>query len=368
MRFIKAVLLALVAVAALQTLTLIFRTERIEADLLRLTRQRIQQSHAGIAIDQVSFEGRDATLVGSVSSEDEKRRVQAVVGAYPVRVVDNRLEVNAPTPMLGAMPGLPPLVPRIPDADVRFLIASYENQQLRLTGGLADDTSRDRILEAVRSAFPGHTVTDETVLDASLGATPWVDDVVAVLPSINPLLHPMLRVSDGAIEIVGNVPTELQRSVVEHDAGAVVGAGRRLVANLRVLESETKRESDVVRRMRESLEAVLAGHKVQFLINTSELVPASKELLDRVAAVLGDAPEVLIEVQGHTDYLGSVAINNALSQSRADAVRNYLISRGIVGGRLTAVGYGPTRPVATNTTTEGRIKNRRVEFSLKGES
>ncbi|MEZ4698859.1 MAG: OmpA family protein [Rhodothermales bacterium] len=359
----KAILITLVTLALLQFLTLTFRTEHIEADLLRRTRQRLEQGRAGIAIAQVSFAGRDATLEGPVSSEEEKLRVEGLVGVYPVRVVQNNLEVTLSEE--AAANAMPPS--RIPDAEMIFMLASSANQQLLLTGRLPDAETRDRFLQAARSSFPGHTVTDATVLDAGT-AGPWVDGVLSMLPSISAVLRPALRVSATAVELRGDVPTTLQETVVLQDARAALAEVLPLQTNLRVLDAGAAPASASVIQMRQRLEAVLAGHRVQFLINTAELVPASKELLNRVAAVLGEAEDVHIEVQGHTDILGSVAMNNALSQSRADAVRDYLISQGIAPARLTAIGYGPTRPVATNTTQEGRIKNRRVEFSLKGGS
>jgi len=237
-------------------------------------------------------------------------------------------------------------------------------RQMRLSGRLPDSATRDRFLQAVRDAFPTHTVTDETTLDAAFGM--WIEGFVTMLPAINAVQQPTVRVSAAAVALRGDVPTPLQRAVVVQDAEAALAGARTLLVDLRVLETVGAPEAAAVIRMRTDLEAVLAGHKVQFLINTAELVPASKELLDRVAAVMDDAESVAVEVQGHTDILGSVALNNALSQSRADAVRDYLVTRGIGSGRLTAIGFGPTRPVATNTTLEGRIKNRRVEFSLKG--
>lgn len=72
---------------------------------------------------------------------------------------------------------------------------------------------------------------------------------------------------------------------------------------------------------------------------------------------------VNIEVAGHTDSMGSDAYNMKLSQRRAEAVRNFLISRGVAADRLTAKGYGESQPVADNATEEGRFKNRRVELA-----
>ncbi|MBW8371283.1 MAG: OmpA family protein [Thiobacillus sp.] len=84
--------------------------------------------------------------------------------------------------------------------------------------------------------------------------------------------------------------------------------------------------------------------------------------LDNDVATLKSWGDVNIEVAGHTDSMGSDAYNMKLSQQRAEAVRNFLISRGVAADRLTAKGYGESQPVADNATDEGRFKNRRVEL------
>ena len=85
-------------------------------------------------------------------------------------------------------------------------------------------------------------------------------------------------------------------------------------------------------------------------------------MLDEVAASLKAWPGVRVEIQGHTDNVGATEPNRDLSSRRAESVRQYLISTGIDGARLTAVGYGEDLPVADNTTEAGRAANRRVEL------
>jgi len=101
---------------------------------------------------------------------------------------------------------------------------------------------------------------------------------------------------------------------------------------------------------------------VFFEFNKATLLPRSEETLDRVARSLLDWPEVRIEVAGHTDWIGSDAYNQDLSRRRAQAVREFLLARGVPAERMTAQGYGESRPIADNHSDEGRSKNRRVEL------
>lgn len=103
---------------------------------------------------------------------------------------------------------------------------------------------------------------------------------------------------------------------------------------------------------------------ITFLPNSAQLTAEGRETLDRLAPSLRDQRDVSVEIAGHTDAVGSEAFNTMLSQQRADAVRLYLIGKGVDERRLTAVGYGELEPVASNDTDEGRKANRRVEFRI----
>ena len=79
-----------------------------------------------------------------------------------------------------------------------------------------------------------------------------------------------------------------------------------------------------------------------------------------------DVPNLKIEISGHTDNTGSASLNDKLSQERAEAVVNYLKSKGVAANRMTAKGYGSSKPIASNATASGRQENRRTEFEIKG--
>jgi outer membrane protein OmpA-like peptidoglycan-associated protein len=104
---------------------------------------------------------------------------------------------------------------------------------------------------------------------------------------------------------------------------------------------------------------------VKFATSAADLLPESLPILDAAAANLSKAT-CKVEIQGHTDIRGTVASNNALSQARADSVRNYLISKGIAADRLTAVGYGSSQPKVPGDDEAAWSQNRRIEFKVQG--
>ncbi|MES0873475.1 OmpA family protein [Sinimarinibacterium thermocellulolyticum] len=107
---------------------------------------------------------------------------------------------------------------------------------------------------------------------------------------------------------------------------------------------------------------VLRG--VNFENDSAVLTPESREILDGVADSLKSQPNLRVEIGGHTDSIGNDTYNDILSRQRAEAVRQYLIARGVAADRLVAMGYGEFKPIDSNETAEGRAKNRRVEFKL----
>lgn len=106
----------------------------------------------------------------------------------------------------------------------------------------------------------------------------------------------------------------------------------------------------------------IVSYGITFDVNKADIKPESMGTLNEIAKMMKDNPALKLEIGGHCDSDGDDASNLKLSQARADAVRNQLISMGVEGSRLTAKGYGETKPVAPNSTFEGKAKNRRVEF------
>jgi OOP family OmpA-OmpF porin len=105
--------------------------------------------------------------------------------------------------------------------------------------------------------------------------------------------------------------------------------------------------------------------KVQFETGKADLKSESHALLDEVAKMLKDNPQVeVISVEGHTDSTGSADFNRKLSQQRAESVAKYLASKGVKAARMEPKGWGPDKPIADNATDEGKEANRRVEFNI----
>jgi len=107
---------------------------------------------------------------------------------------------------------------------------------------------------------------------------------------------------------------------------------------------------------------------VYFDFDKATIKPESYPVLDDAAKILTDNPKITVEIQGHTDSDGSDSYNQKLSERRAYSIVDYFVKvKGIDVNRLKAIGYGESKPIASNDTKEGRALNRRVEFVILGE-
>jgi len=122
-------------------------------------------------------------------------------------------------------------------------------------------------------------------------------------------------------------------------------------------------QKDSIKAIWSEAGGVVSFPGVNFATGSAEITDEFARVLDGASQLVNEHPEIqLLEIQGHTDNTGTDAINNPLSQARADAVRNYLIARGVDPNRLTAKGYGSTKPAGSNATDQGRYQNRRIDI------
>ncbi len=157
-----------------------------------------------------------------------------------------------------------------------------------------------------------------------------------------------------------------QRSL-EAETARARDAAERAEAERAKMRSELIRQLNVVLATRETARGLIVNMSdVLFDTGLHTLRPGAREKLSRIAGIILVHPDMKIEVEGHTDSVGSVDLNQRLSERRADAVRTYLIAQGVDANTIVARGFGKSMPVADNTTAAGRQANRRVELVVNG--
>jgi outer membrane protein OmpA-like peptidoglycan-associated protein len=160
---------------------------------------------------------------------------------------------------------------------------------------------------------------------------------------------------------------------LERRQHALIGAGVGALAGGAIGHYQDKQEAMLraelegtgvsVTRIGDNITLNMPGN-VTFATDSSDLSPAFFEVLGSVGKVLKEFDQTIIEVAGHTDSTGSESYNQALSERRASSVSAYLQARNILGERLITLGMGELRPIAGNSTPEGRQVNRRVEITM----
>ncbi len=343
--------LGLLGLVLLAVLCLLTHAPGIERDLS--ARAAAVADGAAVAVS-----GRDVTLTGEVASEDARLRLLAAVrGVRGVRIVHDRLTVAG-----GASAGASAFSL---DADGTGLVAR---------GVVPSEAARASTMARLRAAFAGRDVRDAlTVRDGA--AFDWDRALAALLPTLDGVTAPSLRVEGGTVVLRGTVLDDATRVRVEAAARAAlpapftlrseltVGAGTGTTAAGGQVEASGSTDADVLGAEAALREALAIG-QVEFTSGTATLTPQSREILDRAAAVFIRFPGVRAEVQGHTDSQGNAAANLALSQRRAEAVETYLVGQGVSADALAPLGFGADEPVADNATADGRARNRRVVFRL----
>ncbi len=168
--------------------------------------------------------------------------------------------------------------------------------------------------------------------------------------------------------IIGN-NVKKKNSALGAVIGGVVGGVAGGVIGKKMDKQAQKIESEIpgaeVTRVGEGIDVVFDENSgVYFATNQSTINAKSKANLNKLAGIFKEYPDTNIIVEGHTDSTGDDSYNMSLSQKRANAVTNYLVSQGISKSRLTTYAHGETLPKYDNGTAEGRAKNRRVELGI----
>ena len=167
---------------------------------------------------------------------------------------------------------------------------------------------------------------------------------------------------------------EARQQALAAQASAAAEADRLRQANQQAEQEKTrlrerlKQQFAAILETRETARGLIVNiSDVLFDFNKYTLKPGAREKLAKVSGILLAYPGLKIQLEGHTDSIGTDEYNMTLSQQRANAVQEYLQQQGVASGNLTAVGFGKANPVATNDTDAGRQQNRRVEMVVSGE-
>ncbi len=223
-----------------------------------------------------------------------------------------------------------------------------------VSGTVADEATRAALLERLRSVYGGSRVVDQLAVGTVAAPAAWPDYVAKLInPNLKLIKSGQLKVEGSKVSLRGDVANEEQRQKIAGDIAASLNPTYTVNNGLRVAASEQG-----------VLDAALANRIIEFESGKAALTETGMKVLDEMSAAMQKLKGVKVEVIGHTDNAGSRASNLSLSQARAEAVKAYIVGKGIAEEMIAVSGEGPDRPVADNRTPEGKARNRRIEFKV----
>jgi OOP family OmpA-OmpF porin len=247
--------------------------------------------------------------------------------------------------------------------------AGFEQGSLVLRGSLPDERSKAVILEQAHALYAKtqKRVIDQFVVDKQVKAVPWVGTVPQLLPILGFMAERGSIIIDGrSLVVSGQVVNHREKADILQAAAPAIRAGLRIEDRVLVTSSSTYSPSAVpLPALQLALNQVLATSTIEFEPNSATITTGGRAVLDQIIALLRRAPDVPIEIAGHTEPVGEAEFTVQLSQRRAEAVKQYLAGHGLTNP-FTAIGYGSTRPLPSGRHQADLQQNQRIELLMKG--
>ena len=223
-----------------------------------------------------------------------------------------------------------------------------------VSGTVADEATRAALLDRLRSVYGASRVVDQLSVGTVAAPANWNDYVAKLInPDLKLIKSGQLKVEGSNVSLRGDVADEEQRQKIAGNIAASLNPTYTVNNGLRVAATQQS-----------VLDAALADRIIEFESGKATLTESGMQVLDQMSAAMQKLKGVKVEVIGHTDNAGSRAGNLSLSQARAEAVKTYIVGKGIPADTIAVSGEGPDRPVADNRTPAGKARNRRIEFKV----
>jgi OOP family OmpA-OmpF porin len=245
-----------------------------------------------------------------------------------------------------------------------------QGREVVLSGSAPSEHAREELLAAAAAAFPNaEAPVDEMNLAGGAPSADWLDVAREAIVQLGVLGSGEARFSGDHIVLIGEGTAETAALLRAHYENAPASYDVRVdvaVAGAAGPLHGLEFGAGDAEACEQAFARLMSQNVIQFETGSAAIDSSSQALLDTLASVALRCDRFSIQAAGHTDNLGARAVNMELSRRRAEAVTAYLAAQGVAADRLSAVGFGADRPVASNATEAGRGANRRIEFDVSG--
>jgi len=230
-----------------------------------------------------------------------------------------------------------------------------QNVPVVIKGVVATSSDKQQLLDKLKAQYPDKPVRDEIEVRSNISIpTNWQQIATTIIDSdISNIRQGRIDIHGTTISLHGKVSSLEQKQAIQNRIHSRLTDLYQLENQLVVVEGEQR-----------LIDETLGNRIVEFESGSTNLTPMGLGILDDMAGVLQRVGDKPVLITGHTDNVGNSTANLALSNKRAEAVKQYLIGRNINASRLSTTSKGDSDPIASNDNEEGRTRNRRIEFTL----
>lgn len=248
--------------------------------------------------------------------------------------------------------------------------AAYDGVSLALTGAVPSNGAKAELVAAARAALPGKSVDDRLKVDPAAPDGAWTDAALVALGALKHLTAASLegegrRFALSGIAASATAREDLLKTLRDLPAAYEIAASIGLAGEASPTEQTIAAAGSPAAACQQAFDTAFAEGGIVFASGKAALPDGADAFIARLAEIAATCPEARLAVGGHTDASGREPANQTLSEDRAAAVEAALIVKGVAADRISAKGYGSSRPVAPNDTDEGKARNRRIEVIVR---
>lgn len=358
------VLIGAAAFVVLYFITNAVKHDPIEEDLLAKAESALPAAAKDWA--EVRIDGRRATVSGTPPSKE--------AGAKVVDIIGDLRGINRARGDFAALESVSPYL----------WVTTSRAESITLSGVAPSQDAINALMKSAKATFSGKTVFNQMRVADGVPSGDWQGVAMLGIGQLGALDTGSAKLQDTALTVTGVTKSP---TVAANVKAAILAAAKGFTASdditvdlppvepapivvadaaadepkAVIVPQEAQQEID---QCQSRIDTIMTGQTIEFRTGSAEVFPQPNPLIIALADVAKDCPSSRIEISGHTDSVGDAQSNQTLSEARARAIVNLLIDQSVPEARLASQGFGPSQPIADNSTPEGRSANRRIEFKV----